>query len=1155
MKSKARIVLCIVFFLLCEHALKGQAIGEPKFPSPNAASLGKYADIPVSYHTGVPNISIPIYTIEEGTLSLPITLSYHGSGIRVDEVASWVGLGWSLNTGGMITRMVHGGPDEGIKGSMQGAASPFVRWGWYKDMGVLQEVYDCSSRPLSTEGPEAGTYPAYGGCAAIYWEAGMGYIDCEPDLFTFNFAGYSGKFFFDQNRNVRMIPESDLFIEPVNSPSYFYSWKIIAPDGTKYFFGGTEAKEISYSDPAEIGGGSKQVSASTTWYLYRMESANGEAWIDFEYQEDSYSFGNRSGHSVIFREFDYSPEGGECCAKQAGEVISNNIYESDGVLNVSIVDARRISKITTSSGYVTVNFIPSQNAREDLTRYDKSIPTYSTELSNTISKRLQYIEIITARTCRRFELSHDYYSSAECTGCTGRSWYGDDFDKKRLRLNSVQESVCDGEILPKYEFYYDPEQLPRRYSLAKDMWGYYNGIEGNTGLLETFTNPVLMDVTYTTANYRTVVESKLKAGTLIKIKYPTGGWSEFSYEAHRESDTSPIIGGLRLKTLTSEDASGQRTVKTFQYLIGTLYLNPSNYKNHYPNNNDNWTGAFLGGFDFGISHSSNPMPAMYSSQGYHIGYSKVKVIEPGNGYSIYTYLNSSPALINPAQYPFKATVATLGTSELSSESTHVNENIDENVFISKSTMSRGVTGTYFTANPRRVSTVTCINCDPNFRTNYGIYMDYYISTNRFNLTQKVESRDGVTTTTTYTYDSAHNNVKSSQSTSSEGHAQRSEWIYPGDAGSGAPPIMYDKTRGDFKNMTGVVVEESSFLNGNLTFKVNNKFTQSGTNIFVTSSKKFPSGSSDFLETKYEYDKDAKIVNVKQTDGSNITYLWSYNKKYPIAEVKNADLGPMSTDYSTSNYVGKEITENTLQDVALSPDFELFSNQTVTPSLTVSMMGTNGPPSPYLTAILKRSDGTAVKTHNCSWGSNTVGDIALTPGVYQWYYNAIVDANVDFEGYDLDITTPYTGGRTGYQSFHTSFEEDGVSNSEAKTGAKVWAGVYEINLPGYNGDYKLSYWQKAGSNPWALFEQIVTVTEGIVKPMNIGASGSIIDEVRLMPRPALMTTYTYDPGIGVASSTDSNQVAVYYEYDDFGRLKLIKDNEKNVLKIYTYHYKK
>ena len=80
--------------------------------SPNAASLGKYGDFPVSYNTGLPQISIPIYTVNEGTLSLPISISYHAGGIKVMEASSFVGAGWALNAGGVITRSVVGAPDD-----------------------------------------------------------------------------------------------------------------------------------------------------------------------------------------------------------------------------------------------------------------------------------------------------------------------------------------------------------------------------------------------------------------------------------------------------------------------------------------------------------------------------------------------------------------------------------------------------------------------------------------------------------------------------------------------------------------------------------------------------------------------------------------------------------------------------------------------------------------------------------------------------------------------------------------------------------------------------------------------------------------------------------------------------------------------------------
>src|SRR5438552_616203 len=73
-------------------------------PSPTAASLGKFGDIPVSLYTGIPEISVPLFTAKGKTLSLPVVLRYHAGGLRVEEIGGWVGMGWTLEAGGAITR-------------------------------------------------------------------------------------------------------------------------------------------------------------------------------------------------------------------------------------------------------------------------------------------------------------------------------------------------------------------------------------------------------------------------------------------------------------------------------------------------------------------------------------------------------------------------------------------------------------------------------------------------------------------------------------------------------------------------------------------------------------------------------------------------------------------------------------------------------------------------------------------------------------------------------------------------------------------------------------------------------------------------------------------------------------------------------------------
>lgn len=120
---------------------------EVSIASPTAASLGKYADIPVNNHTGIPGISIPIYTVKEGSLELPVSLSYHAGGLKVMETASWVGAGWSLNAGGVITRTVRGAPDEKGTSSVYNQA-----YGYFSDYGYSHySFYGSNGEPEGEE--------------------------------------------------------------------------------------------------------------------------------------------------------------------------------------------------------------------------------------------------------------------------------------------------------------------------------------------------------------------------------------------------------------------------------------------------------------------------------------------------------------------------------------------------------------------------------------------------------------------------------------------------------------------------------------------------------------------------------------------------------------------------------------------------------------------------------------------------------------------------------------------------------------------------------------------------------------------------------------------------------------------------------------------
>ena len=57
-------------------------------PSPEVASLIKYNNIDISPFSGQPNINLPIYTVREGSIELPISISYHGGGFISGRVSA-----------------------------------------------------------------------------------------------------------------------------------------------------------------------------------------------------------------------------------------------------------------------------------------------------------------------------------------------------------------------------------------------------------------------------------------------------------------------------------------------------------------------------------------------------------------------------------------------------------------------------------------------------------------------------------------------------------------------------------------------------------------------------------------------------------------------------------------------------------------------------------------------------------------------------------------------------------------------------------------------------------------------------------------------------------------------------------------------------------
>jgi YD repeat-containing protein len=650
--STILIIIIHFFFSTILFAQDNKMLGKVNITSPNAASLGKYGDIPVSYHTGVPNIAIPIYTVSSGSVQMPISLNYHASGIKTADLASWVGTGWALQAGGVITRSIRDKPDEKKTTSLS------QTYGYYSDYGVAS--YDQNVSGAAAESA----------------------IDREPDIFSFNFNGYSGKFSFTDDRTPLLIPLQDIRIESkyvdeqwTNSPGAWNGyWKCIesfvitTPDGVKYFFGVPEEPVTApYCDPIEVsssatsGNGVAFGQVITSWYLYKIVSPDGNFQINLKYERDKYAF------------LSYTDNSFSALNVVEGQSSTPTYYPPSLIPVKTLVAGVRLSSI--EGGNDVIQFIKGPS-RQDLSRWsDNSDLNVLSDIPNLSSVALGAIFIKNKDSLcyKKFLFNYDYFTdnlSPDLSFIPGAST-----DRKRLKLLSVQESSCDGLITQTpYTFNYFSETVTRRLSFGTDHWGYQNGVTTNQGLYPQLTDgrgSVNAAKGLAVAN-RDPMWPAMRAGTLQQINYPTGGNSSFEFEPHlfmvvqQQSpiQTDKIVGGLRIKKIINHIPETNQFIETnytytsasSNYSSGVLYGKPTYImllrndmfrKTRIEAYNNVYSSWALGCpsaepfahqpayRDFLVSSSS--LLPMEATQGYHIGYQEVKVAQQGNGYSIYRY--------------------------------------------------------------------------------------------------------------------------------------------------------------------------------------------------------------------------------------------------------------------------------------------------------------------------------------------------------------------------------------------------------------------------------------------------------------------------------------------------------------------------------------
>ena len=486
-RVKILVLLFVGLLSLAGLAQNNSPVRVPAPVTPNAAALFKSQDRPVGSYTGTTPINIPLFSVRSGGLEAAVNLDYGNGGIKVEETASWAGLGWNLSAGGRVTRVMKGTPDDGAGMLNPTAVKP----------SQLQSAFLEDLR-------------------GVYW----GTIDSEPDMYYFDVNGLSGKFFFNEQGEPQLVSMKPIRIEYIMEATLIKGWVITDEQGTKYYFGRDRLNTVTATDETSSTYqsnvfGTTSFTYISSWHLLEIRDLSGLNHINFSYVKNQVSFTTPSSSTMAIGGFLGSVE----CKPE------DQLSEAASVTNET--NESYLSTITFVDGRLV--FESTQDRKDYLGgRRINAIKQY-----NTANQLI-----------RAYDFEYGYFSSAGVpTDLLSDALY------KRLKLKSLSESGSSGSGSLVHRFDYEETvNLPSRLSKAVDYWGYYNGKTLNSTFLpsgsylvdgQLFTREDLAD--------RRSDPDYAVANTLKRVTYPTGGSRQFLYEGNtalleQDSQVKPDAG-------------------------------------------------------------------------------------------------------------------------------------------------------------------------------------------------------------------------------------------------------------------------------------------------------------------------------------------------------------------------------------------------------------------------------------------------------------------------------------------------------------------------------------------------------------------------------------------------------------------------------------
>ena len=1064
------------------------------FPSANNSFLGNVSGesgIGVDLYTGTAQVNMPICALASKDLNIPVALSYTGGrGIKIQDYATPTGLGWQLNAGGGISRVVRGFPDEFYNGYLGTGQWGVKVLNWQGNGGYISNA---DQKAISgNDGMNPTTVPT---------------ADGEPDIFYVKTPFFALQFLFDETGTPVFSNSTGFKITSYNfynSSNYQNAYFIVTDEaGNKYSFGTTSsAVEKTTTD---LYGTS--YTFPTTWYLTSISTFNSKDNINFTYVSFS---------DVISKHYQTSKTTWGGCTPDINSVPQT----------ITTVQPKYIASIQSAIGQVDFTYALD---RRDLT----TAPRLSS-VSLKVNVPGSYAQL------QNYTFTYSYFGDPST-----------DINILRLRLDNIKVAgntpTTATPVILKSFTYNTTENLPSRTSQVFDFWGYYTAFTPINGSTDPMDHPEL----------RVPNESKTKANILTGVTDISGASWQITYEQnyyYRAATTSNVaVGGLRVKTLSQTLPAGDNLQTNYVYNDATAKSTGQILTPSYP-----YLVLIINSTQRVLSETPSNI---YDINGTFIGYSTVKTTGSNGGYVItdFTNFSDAPDLLNYLN-SVNPDVVTNVTSSISlaykrgliksqaifnSAGIKLSEDINNYTSLNTTVLKKAWAYHWYFPSVFLCSNGGNVSLNSTYWTNVE---NYRLSSVTHKDYDQVTVANSIQNVTNYTYCPNKRSVKAISTTDSKNNTVTKTYYHADDL---SVPMVTPQEQTAITNLinanaTAALIHETD-TKGTATAQVHNSFTTypNYNNTYLSSTSAYKGASTLLNQQFFSFDPSTSNMVTSNVDGGKSTaIIYGYNSTMPIAKIVNA-----TSSYTSSTAVS---SANDYLTLGTAKTFTTSAVGTIRLSLS------GGYPGPsFINHVHYSLSGASSNSGDLcmSFGPtcNGVPNFIDLPNMPVGTYNITINSsdnpsNNPNVSYTYPVTVPVISNIIN-EFFYEGFEQNypGVVSGNAHTGNYYFTATptpYTVNFTLPNSRQYVIQWWNWVQGKWIFNEQSYT------GPTTLSG---IIDNVRIFPKDAQITTYSYNPLIGKTGETDVSGRSINYEYDGLGRQNIVRDNDKNILSKFCYNF--